>query len=83
MTLDEIAKAAKDLEKRDREERHAALRAISDKFRLEKLALWQACEDNGGHFFVPMPENGINHPHWKTGKWRATCRCCKISGYMP
>lgn len=35
-----------------------------------------ACEASGGHEYRPLPDNGINGPHFFTGEWPEACAHC-------
>lgn len=72
-----IRDRAKDVEKREREERRVVLADHTAKFNAERQAIQDACELAGGHEWSLLPDNGINQSHFITGEWPMWCGHCR------
>ena len=66
-----------EFEKQERLERIEILKEHSKKWGLKTQVLHRECEEDGGHEYRPLPENGFNRPNHVTGEWPEGCRKCR------
>jgi hypothetical protein len=58
------------------DEEAEVLKDHDEKWRKKREELEKECEEDGGHNFVDLPDNGVNHPHFLTGEWPKSCSKC-------
>jgi len=65
-----------DFGKQELRERRILLSEHSKEWGLKTQLLHKECEEDGGHDYQDLPENGFNNPHFVTGEWPQGCSKC-------
>lgn len=80
MTKEEISKRLLELQRQERRERSELLKEHNEKYYSLEAELVAQCEATG-HKFEALPNNGVNAPHFVTGRWPTKCIYCGKRDY--
>jgi len=65
-------RSRRDFEKSELLKEHYEIWAIRES------ELHAECEEDGGHDFRNLPDNGMNHPSYGTNEWPQACSKCRM-----
>jgi len=64
--------------KQEHAEKSELLKDHTAKWAKKRQELFQECEEDGGHDYQDLPDNGINHTSYSTGEWPQACSKCRM-----